>query len=360
MAWPDWIEELKQRYLADESNVFVMHGAVTGAHYLVDDDGDEWLDAVGVLKRFLARSRPIVGVLRPWPPPSQLQFAGLADRSRFENLVKAHDLLEGRTDALRETHALEALGRMWRAMSTVGTDQAYIVTHSERLLPSHSSRRVRVPGAPDLTQWPHDEQLRRSNNLLVFLTPEDRLLRSAFRRSCAIVHVSGEPEEEPEPDPLYELPEPEPEPEPAPVEEPQDTPVGVSSPPEPELRVDVDEVRRGLESALVRTLLAHPPAHRAARLPVMDAVAQVISHHRPAVWGHLTLELDEAQVRARGTGGERFLGAWRSDIALDAAAGMLLSRLEGTYTEQTPPPLDPTALTALAKRVVRLIGRLTR
>ena len=59
--WPDWIEELKRRYLAEEASVFLLHGAVDvvawpyedelldalrfskpGPRWLVMNGGDEW------------------------------------------------------------------------------------------------------------------------------------------------------------------------------------------------------------------------------------------------------------------------------------------------------------------------------
>lgn len=352
MAWPDWIEELKRRYLADEANVFVLHGDVATARF--DIDG-EMLDCVEILRRFLSRSRPIVGVFRPWPHPSRLQFVGVHDRNRFENLVKAHDLLEGRTDALRETHPPEALARMWRALHTTGTDQAYVLLDADRLLPSHRRSVTPIPGAPALADWPTDPSLRRSNNLLVLLTESEANVRPAFLDITARIAVRSPAAPAAVPhaevaDVAPERPVPAP---PPPVA--RRTPVP-SVPPE---GPDVDDVRRDLEPTLLRTVLTHPVAHRPARLPVMDAVAQVIAQHRPAVWGTLQLGLDdEGGVAVTGTGARRFLEAWRSDIALDAAAGMLLNSLDGTYSDQQPPPLDNTALTALCKRIVKVIQRL--
>lgn len=363
MAWPEWIEELKRRYLADEGNVFVLHGAVNGTTFRVDGED---LDCVGVLRRFLTRSRPIVGVFRPWPHPSRLEFAGLHDRNRFENLVKAHDLLEGHTDALRETHPPEALARIWRALSTAGTDQAYIILDTQRLLPSHRTSVTPLPGAPSLPDWPEHGGLRQSNNILLFLAESRALVRPGFLDRVIQIEVAEpvvlevlEPD-----DPVPATPE-----EPAPAEEPLPHAPPEAAPPTPSPPTppavadldgpDVDDVRRDLEPALLRTVLAHPTSHRPARLPVMDAVAQVIAHHRPSVWGTLSIDLDdEGEVRVRGPGASRFLETWRSDIALDAAAGMLLKQLDGSYTDQAPPPLDPTAVTALCKRIVRAIDRL--
>lgn len=345
MAWPDWIEELRERYLADESNVFVLHGAVRQATFVVE--GHE-LDCVGVLRTFLSRSRPIVGILRPWPQPSRLDFAGVQDRTLFENLVKAHNLVEGHLDYLRDTHPSEALARIWRALSTTGTDQAYVITESERLLPGHRARTDPIPNAPSLLEWPLEPSLRRSNNIVIFTCDTARGIREELVERSAGIEVRvpaapvGGPELEPVGAPL-DVSAPEPAPEPAPAE-----------------RVpDLEEIRQDLEAALLRTLLAHPREHLADRLPVMDAVAQVLGSHRADLWGSLQMGLDEeGEVQVTGAGADRFRQAWRSDIALDAAAGMLIRELPEAYGDQQPPALDATALGALSKRVKKLLQKL--
>ncbi|HHO51549.1 MAG TPA: hypothetical protein ENK18_11915 [Deltaproteobacteria bacterium] len=389
MVWPDWIEELKERYLADEGNVFVLHGDVQGVTF--EADGAQ-LDCVGVLRRFLARTRPIVGVLRPWPSPSRLEFAGIADRTLFENLIKAHELVEGRVDALKETTPNEALARIWKALSTQGTAQAYLVTESERLIPGHRRRVDPVPGAPFLLDWPRQQRLLQSNNIVIFLTRKLDAIRAELVDSSVIVAVAPSrrvpmaeaagggalhggalhadplvPADVPSPpldDPLAPVPAIEaPAIEAPAIEAPAiEAPAIEVPPPLPAAggpEIDLDAIRRDLEVALVRTILEHPEAHRPARLPVMAAVSEVVAHNRPDVWGLLTFGLDdEAEVVVQGSGADRFLQAWRQDIALDAAAGMLMRSIEGSFSEQSPPPLEQPAVTALAKRIAKLLERI--
>jgi hypothetical protein len=62
-----------------------------------------------------------------------------------------------------------------------------------------------------------------------------------------------------------------------------------------------------------------------------------------------------------GTGAGWVLETWRADIALDAAAGMLLGELEvpeGATSLETLPPLSTTALKALNRRLEKLIAAL--
>jgi hypothetical protein len=196
MGWPGWIEELRTRFLADEASAFLVHGDVTGKVWDIDGEA---LDAVEVLIRFLRPTRPVIGILRPHPPPSRLEFADFTDRSKFENLVRAFEAVEGRTDHLGEQDPEQALGRIWRALSTAGTDQAYLVTGTERLVPSHRKRVDPIPGAPDLFAWPHHATLRRSNNVLVFLTADPSTVRAELR--AAATEIAAEVPEPPPPEP---------------------------------------------------------------------------------------------------------------------------------------------------------------
>jgi hypothetical protein len=203
MAWPGWIEELRARFLADEASAFLVHGAITGDVWDVDG---EHVDALAALVRFLRPTRPVIGILRPHPPPSRLEFADFSDRSRFETLVRAYEAVERRTDHLDEQDAEHALGRIWRALSTAGTDQAYIVTGTERIAPGHRKRVEPIPGAPDLFSWPRHAMLRKSNNVLVFLAADPAAVRTELREAATLIEAR--------------LPDPEPEPDTVPDEEP--------------------------------------------------------------------------------------------------------------------------------------------
>jgi hypothetical protein len=200
MGWPGWIEELRSRFLADEASVFLVHGEVDDKVWDVDGES---LDAVGVLVRFLRPTRPVIGILRPHPPPSRLEFADFTDRSKFDNLVRAYEAVEGRTDHLGEQEPDQALGKIWRALSTAGTDQAYLVTNTERLVPGHRKRVDPIPGAPDLFAWPRHPALRKSNNVIVFLTEDPSTVRSELRDAATVLAaeipapVELDPEEPP-------------------------------------------------------------------------------------------------------------------------------------------------------------------
>ncbi len=249
MAWPEWIEELKERYLADEASAFLLYGNVTGTTWRV---GDQDLDCVGVLRAFLTPTRQVVGVLHPWPPPSRLEFAGIADRTTFENLVKAYELVEGRTDALTESTPEHAIARIWRALGTAGTP---------RILPGHRKRIEPLPGAPSLFEWPSHPRLRRSNNLLVFLTHDRDAVRTELATATCAIHVDVEAIEPIEQVVAFQHLEEEVPDAPVVAEvQVEDSDEVAAPPPLPPAApaAATDDLRSELEHALVHALIEHP------------------------------------------------------------------------------------------------------
>ncbi|MEM6931153.1 MAG: hypothetical protein AAF602_29755 [Myxococcota bacterium] len=375
MRWPTWIDELKARYLADEANVFVLHGAVEGTTFPI---GDEQLDCIGVLQRFLARTRPIVGVLRPWPLPSRIEFDGIMDRTRFENLVKAHDFVEGRIEPLQETDPTEALARIWRALDTTGTDQAWLICDAQRIAPGHRKRVDPIPGAPGFLEWPREPSLRASNNLVVLLVPELGDLRTELLEGSATIAVAPPPDLTTTPSALPRFEDLDTSPPGAPERAlPPDLEGALGDQPDPTLvppdeedllqepdeaptpsaaALDPEELVPELRSALGRTLLAYDAAQRTALLPVMDATSQVLASHRPDHWGTLSFALDDDdQPAVSGPGAKAFLALWRGDITLDAAGSMIVKALPEDGPGD-PPDIDATGLRVLAKRVAKALA----
>jgi hypothetical protein len=338
MTWPQWIEELKERYLADAGNVFLLIGPAQAKRWTL---GGETLDAVQVLIRFLKRTREVVAVLRPAPLPSRLEFADITDRQKFENLVKAYDLLQGRALPLVETEPHQALGRIWRALSTTGTPQAYLITETERLLPGHRRRVDPIPGAPELLGWPSEPTLTRSNNLMVFLAADRSAIRSEFADQAVCIELK---QAAPPPPPVRDIAPP------ALLDQGEPDQAGEDGAAEPE----AFDLQAELREALVESLATMPAEYRAARLPVMAAVARVVRIVRPERWGELSFALDaDGAPVVTGQGAETFLSAWRGDVALDAAAGMLVKSLPTSFSPEHG--LDGTAVGALTRRVDRLL-----
>lgn len=86
---PAWAHELRDRYLAGEASLFLLHGNVRDVQPWTDPEGrTEWLDLRRFLARFLARTRDIVVVYDvsrglTFPEPTQeLRFRDAIDAAR--------------------------------------------------------------------------------------------------------------------------------------------------------------------------------------------------------------------------------------------------------------------------------------
>jgi len=165
--WPDWIEELKSRYLNNEASVFLLHGAVDAGRWVVEG---QTVDCMTTLVQFLTRSREILGVL---DPKRGLSFPGVGDRARFQHLVEARRTLDGDITSLREDKPEECLALLHKALSTSGPAQGYVLVYAEALFPEKKRPVPSLPAkVPSFTEWLQDPVLRNSDNLVVLLTED--------------------------------------------------------------------------------------------------------------------------------------------------------------------------------------------
>jgi len=354
MTWPTWIEEIKTRYLADEASVFLLHGAVRGTRWEVEGEA---LDCTELLVKFLGRTRPVVGVITE---AEGLAFSGIGDRGKFDRLVAAVELVGGKLTPLSDKDPNQALGRVWMALASTGSDQGYILADIEKVLPGHRKRVEDLgAGAPALWDWCDHKRVRASNNVIFLLTPSLEAVRQELVATASIIAV-GEPpalaeagtEAVAASDPVVVAQ--------ADAEAEIEAFLASRSP-----HVDTDkpveeQAADGLKDALQATLAAHPVTTWEQRLPVMDAVARILAEKLPLEIGVLSLTLDEeGQVVAEGKGGAWFLERWGADIALDAAAGMLLNELkvpEDADFIDAPEEMSATALKALNRRIDKIVA----
>ena len=398
MSWPVWIEELKRRYLAGEASVFLLHGDVVQGRWNLDGEA---LDAPSLLRRFLERSKDIVGIFEPDPslgkdPPelrrSKLNFPGVQDYGMFKRLVSARFTLDGRSASQRTDSVEEALGLIWMGLGSPGRSQAWILTDAGRIAPA---RRKRLPeyahGAPALASWNRDSALRASDNVVILLAESSDEVRADVVESLACIEVppsrvvvkeasarlAAAEEVEEAADDGYSLrraarddyaqeaavAEVEALGEEAPTEsvevpslqreaqqdfaEPADQPSD-----EVDLQTRIDQAFRA-------AILRHPEGDWVGNQPGREALAEVLAEVAPDKLGALAFEVVEDQVHAVGEGAEWFETWYAGDIAADAACGMALNALEvpeGGFTADNLPQLERPAIRALTRRIEKLIG----
>lgn len=404
MSWPAWIEELKTRYLADENNVFLLHGeAVRTGRWAVPG---EIVDCAELVRRFLEPSRDIVGIFDPDPSEgkkapelrkSKLDFRGVEDIGQFRRLVDARFTLDGVRAPKRFDTPEGGLGMLWVAMTTPGKDQAYIVLKVDKIL---NSRRKNPPpfdhGAPPLAEWPGHAGFEGTNNVVVLVAEDLSCVREDLREACARVEVQphsaqlitggGLPDEQqaaadremddalslkraPEPPPMEEAvdeidralagdEEPVTEPLPDIVDLLPTQPLPELDLPEPVASEEIDLPER-VDQALRAAILRHPEGDWPQNLPGREAVAAIVHELAPEKCGALVWAIADGQAIPEGEGAEWFQGWYKKDIALDAACGMALGALEvpeGGFTAENLPALERPAVNALARRIAKLLG----
>ena len=383
MSLPHWIDELKTRYLNDEASVFVLHGPGLREVWRLDDAP---MPAEDALITFLQRSREIVG---RWSFKGGLKFNNPSDHSQFTRAVEARQALDGATRRLNPRENLDALGLIWLAISTPGRRLGFVLSGVEALLPENRKRIDPLPGnTPALTEWPTHATLRASDNVIVLLIERLDRVRPELLDGCVVIEVPSAPKAvaPPRPPPIVvSAPPPPPEqavaeaeiealsapppPPPPPMApavaeveaiapEPSAAPPASAPPPPPAIATSTLSER--LEAALRAAILRHPQGGWTQNLPAREAIAEVLHAESPQLCGPLALHVVEDQVKAVGPGAEWFEAWIRDDVAVDAAAGMLLGGLElppGGFTPENLPPLSGPALRALARRVERRLSQ---
>jgi len=386
--WPDWIEELKQRYLAEAGSVFLLHGPGVGVARWPYED--ELLDAGRLVARFLTQSRDIVVLYDP--KVGRLGWGGIEDLGRFKRHTEAALTLNQQS---RPDHRVpeNALGLFWLAMHTPGANQAVVLYHAEQLAP----RRRSVPeplalDAPPLEDWNRDAALRESDNVVILLTTELAEVRDEVLDNCVQIELPAPPKPKPvmAPDELSlqrtapadaeaevdaalnaaSDPGAEDQPEPlamaraeAEVDSSEESvPPATESEPEGPPKPPAEAANIGLlvEQALEAAVIRHadgPPwtDHH----PAKEAVAEVMHALAPHRVGVLRFTEADGQLLAEGKGAEWFDGWWATDIAVEAACGMALNGLEkpvGGFSEEQPPRFAEPALRALARRIEKALG----
>lgn len=420
VTWPEWIEEIKRRYLADEASVFLLHGAVDGGTWEVDG---EPLDCAGVLRAFLSQSREIVCT---YDPDAGLDFVAVTDRGAFHRLIETRQMLDGRRNRNLGRTPEEVLAQIFMALTTAGPAQGYVIKKTERLV---RARRKHLPpladGAPHIAAWATHRTIRASNNVVVLLTPSVDAVRADLALVAAQVHVPAPPRPpgdlspaagEVDPyaglmrrgppldlaaaeqaakarmqaaadsanqlltgggpseaelraaaeaeleaalsdGPATEAPAaPAAAPPPLPADDAA-VPDLVSAPTQ-DAPTTAEDIEARLRIALRAAILRHPEGWT-DKLPAREAVAATLQDVAPGRFGPLTFHVVEDESRTVGDGAADFDAWWRGDIAVDAAAGMALSSVEipeGGLTEETLPELSEAAVRALSRRIARLLA----
>lgn len=335
---PEWFERLGQAYLGGEGALFVVVG------------GDP-AEIEAALVTELSKSRSIVGVVRGRRPakavPGQsasvgLTFPKLGDLPRFENLLAGRRVFAG-VPILDTTRPLEALGAVWAVLELPEPAQGWIVQDPDVIFPVRKEPEALGGRAPPLAEWAASPRLRDQNHIVVMIAGAGAIHPAVLATAVAIDVNARRPA--PSVEPVAEAP-------------PAGPPAADTPPPLPaDGAPPVPDLGERLQASIERTLPGWPAASYPSRAPIMAAVADLLAGLPSPPCGPVAVRWDpEAGAVVEGPGAEWFQSRWASDVAVDAAAGMIVKGLqppEPGYPAGAIPPTDAVGTRVLGRRIER-------
>ena len=171
LALPAWASRLKQRYLSGEATLFLLHGNVLDL-VQAPDDADTFVNLREFLRRFLMRTREMVGFFNP---SEGLLFAEPEMAHHFREVVNAQRRLHHQAAFSHHGNrnvgdVLEAIEQYMRRPETRG---AIILDFVETLVPEGT---IAFMGPDDrgvlvtLQRWANDPRMLSSDNLVILVT----------------------------------------------------------------------------------------------------------------------------------------------------------------------------------------------
>ncbi len=169
---PSWAQELRGRYLAGESSLFLLHGNVRDLHGWVDDRGERtWHDLRSFLEKFLERTRDVVAY---YNVSQGLQFAQKGHERLFRSIVDGKRVSRGQ-DKLSElpSTAAATIPVIEDLITDAGHSSAVVVDYFETVAPNadvafmvHEDKANLV----SLQRWATDPAFVATDNLVVLVT----------------------------------------------------------------------------------------------------------------------------------------------------------------------------------------------
>ncbi len=168
---PDWAEELRNRYLAGEASMFLLHGNVRDLQPWRIGGNESYHDLRGFLEAFLSRTRDIVGY---YNVSQGLCFTKPAHQSRYQRVVDAKRLLSGtqKTVGLPRT-ATEAIPAIEQLITEPSQSSGVIIDFFEMIAPQgdvsfmvHDDKANLV----SLQRWSSDPAFITTDNLVILIT----------------------------------------------------------------------------------------------------------------------------------------------------------------------------------------------
>jgi len=168
---PEWANELRNRYLAGEASMFLLHGNVRDLHAWKVGDNESYHDLRGFLEAFLSRTRDIVGY---YNVSQGLCFSNPAHQRLYQRVGDAKRMLTGgsKTLGLPQT-ATEAIPAIEQLITDPAHSSGVIIDFFEMIAPNgdvsfmvHDDKANLV----SLQRWSSDPAFITTDNLVILVT----------------------------------------------------------------------------------------------------------------------------------------------------------------------------------------------
>jgi ATP-dependent 26S proteasome regulatory subunit len=169
---PEWANELRNRYLAGEASMFLLHGNVRDLHPWTGEDGKtSFLDLRAFLETFLERSRDIIAY---YNVSQGLCFTNGEHQRRYQRVVDARRMMNGGKGAggLPRT-AGEAVPAIEELILEPTQSSGVIIDYFEMIAPNgdvsfmvHDDKANLV----SLHRWSSDPAIIATDNLVILIT----------------------------------------------------------------------------------------------------------------------------------------------------------------------------------------------
>ena len=171
---PAWAQQLRERYLAGEASMFLLHGNVRDLFPWDGADGTRYVPLREYLERFLSRSKDIVAY---YNCSEGIEFPEKEMAGRFKRAANTRRTLEGLSDLIGRMP--KAAGEALPLMEAVFTDPAQnagvIIDYVETIIPAGDLSFMGDTDKSNLVnfqRWASDPALLASDNLVVLVTEQ--------------------------------------------------------------------------------------------------------------------------------------------------------------------------------------------
>ena len=191
---PSWAEDLRNRYLAGEASLFLLHGNVRDLHAWVEGDGSiTYGDLRTFLERFLDRTREVIAY---YNVSQGLQFGKPSHQALFRSIVDGKRTARGAEKLGRlPANAAETIPVIEDLVTDAAHSSAVIVDYFEMIAPNadvafmvHEDKANLVA----LQRWATDPAFLTTDNLVILVTEHlsDVSRRITSQPQLATIHMA--------------------------------------------------------------------------------------------------------------------------------------------------------------------------